>query len=127
MGIFTNWWTNIAGSLEDISRAEMTRQAEQMVAEMRSKTHDVSGNLDRSIRVVQRRTKRGRPAVQIKAGGPLTTTPSGYDYARAEEFGTVKESARPFFYATVRARRAAANAAIKKAIMEALTKNRIGI
>lgn len=46
-----------------------------------------------------------KTSVLVLAGGKATTkrTANGvFDYALAEEFGTVKETARPFFYSTVR-------------------------
>lgn len=120
MGVFSKWWENISASTEDIARAELTRQAELIVAEMRSITKDRTGNLDKSIRVEQGPTIRGKPSVFIKAGGPLTTSPDGYDYSRAEEFGTVKELARPFFFVTIRAKKAKALLAVEDRMAQAL-------
>jgi HK97 gp10 family phage protein len=76
----------------------------------------VSGNLRDSIRVEQGR----RPSrFLVRAGGPKTTR-GGYDYALANEFGTQKMSAQPFFWPTYRAEkkriRRNLNAAIRKAL-----------
>jgi hypothetical protein len=68
--------------------------------------HSVSGNLKKSVRVRDVSTSdETKLSVLVLAGGALTTKreASGlYDYALAEEFGTQKETPRPFFYNTVR-------------------------
>ncbi|EJN11854.1 phage protein, HK97 gp10 family [Bradyrhizobium sp. YR681] len=66
--------------------------------------HNITGHLHDSVRVKDVSTDT-KPSVLVLAGGPLTTkrTDAGaFDYALAEEFGTVKEEALPFFYPTVR-------------------------
>ncbi|MBW7967580.1 HK97-gp10 family putative phage morphogenesis protein [Bradyrhizobium sp. BR 10261] len=66
--------------------------------------HSVSGHLKDSVRIKDVSTDT-KPSVLVIAGGPQTTkrTENGaFDYSLAEEFGTVKEEARPFFYPTVR-------------------------
>lgn len=123
MGFFSKWWDNQVASMDDIIRKELTDQAELIAAEMRSKTDDVTGNLDRSIRVEQGVGKKGKPVVFIKAGGDLTTR-NGYDYARAVEFGTVKQVAEPFFYSTVRARQKRVQQAVHSRIKSALQTGR---
>ncbi len=64
----------------------------------------VPGALRHSVRVVPDRTKD--TIVRIVAGGELTVRPSvsskPYDYARADEFGTVHMHAQPFFFPTYR-------------------------
>lgn len=68
--------------------------------------HRKSGNTVNSIQV----TKAGRKT-RITAGGDLTTkevrkgSGATFDYVRAEEFGTQKEIAIPFFFNTYRAER----------------------
>jgi HK97 gp10 family phage protein len=60
-----------------------------------------TGHLAQSCTVVPGRNEL---EVVVVAGGPLTTKRSSngteYDHALAEEFGTSKEPARPFFYNT---------------------------
>ncbi len=63
----------------------------------------VSGALRHSVRVVPGNKDT---IVRVVAGGVLTTRPSvsskPYDYARADEFGTVHMHAQPFFFPTYR-------------------------
>lgn len=63
-----------------------------------------SGALKVSVNLVP--DKRKDTVVRVVAGGPLTTRFSGsskpYDYARANEFGTVAMRAQPFFFPTYR-------------------------
>src|SRR4051794_34400658 len=62
--------------------------------------HNVTGALQASVRFEDRTNADGsRVTVLVMAGGP-TTMKNGFDYALAEEFGTTKEAARPFFYHT---------------------------
>lgn len=62
------------------------------------------GALKHSVRVVPDATKD--TIVRVVAGGQQTVRPAvsttPYDYARADEFGTVKMKARPFFFPTYR-------------------------
>jgi hypothetical protein len=124
MGVFSKWWQNFAESTEDIIRDELTNQANEMVGVMRSRIHPLSGHLDKSIRVEQVPSRRGQPIVAIKAGGPLTTKSSAkgkpYDYALAEEFGTQREAARPFFFVTVRENKQRAYAAVRARVAETM-------
>lgn len=64
----------------------------------------------------------------VKAGGPLTTKAAragqgSYDYALAQELGTIDVDPTPFFYVSVRAKKSATKrrirAGIKKGIKEA--------
>jgi HK97 gp10 family phage protein len=84
-----------------------TDQANAIVEEMKSQVPP--GNLQDSIRwEFDKRVPGSR--ILIKAGGPKTTVriahgaTAQYDYARAQEFGTVKRPAEPFFWNTVRRR-----------------------
>ena len=78
------------------------------------------GALRDSIRV-----ERGSPTakkaivIKIKAGGESTHN-DGYDYARAQEFGTQEMPANPFFFPIWRARRKDVRAAVNKAIKNAV-------
>jgi HK97 gp10 family phage protein len=80
------------------------------------------GALKASIRV-----ERGAPTskkaivIKIKAGGEKTAgtgekSAKPYDYARANEFGTQKMKAQPFFFPVYRARKKEIRAAVRKAI-----------
>lgn len=64
----------------------------------------------------------------VRAGGPLTTKAAragqgSYDYALAQELGTIDVDPTPFFYVSVRAKKSATKrrirAGIKKGIKEA--------
>jgi HK97 gp10 family phage protein len=74
------------------------------------------GALKASVRVEQGSpTPKKSIVVKIKAGG-RGTDESGYDYARANEFGTQKMPAQPFFFPIWRARRKDVRAVIRKKI-----------
>ncbi len=91
----------LAGGLRDI--------ADDLADAIRDAAHEgPTGNTKKSVRV-----RRGRNTLElyVEAGGELTTKQirqgSGvsYDYTLAEEFGTQKMAAVPFFWSTYRARR----------------------
>lgn len=84
-------------------------------------TSATPGALMASVRLEEGKNRKGLPAVFIKAGGQ-STMKGGYDYARATEFGTQKEPARPFFYPIWRARKKDVRAAVKKAVREAVVR-----
>ena len=87
----------------DAAVTELNVQAKYLASLMVSAAPHDKGNLEHSVRVVP-----GRRATQVRivAGGKLTTRLSvshkPFDYARADEFGTVKMPARPFFFPTYR-------------------------
>lgn len=64
--------------------------------------------------------------VRIVAGGERTVRPSisskPYDYARADEFGTQKMPAKPFFFPTYRLRKKKIVAAMKRKITAQIKK-----
>lgn len=118
-------------------------QADGIANQMRAKAPvGDTGNLRRSIR-----TEKGDLRVSILAGGDTTQKESGgvlrsfvqgvrdglrgraarkaaksgaYDYAFANEFGTQKMKAQPFFYPTFRSKRAGARKAIREAVKRAI-------
>jgi HK97 gp10 family phage protein len=108
-------------ALPPAMRAEITRatadEASRLARAMTfAAPRGVSGDLRESVRVEQGR----RPSrFLVRAGGPKTTR-GGYDYALANEFGTQKMSAQPFFWPTYRAEkkriRRNLNAAIRAAL-----------
>jgi HK97 gp10 family phage protein len=74
--------------------------------------------LRNSIRVEQGR----RPTrALVRAGGPKTTV-GGYDYALANEFGTSKMSAQPFFWPTYRAERKRIRRELKATVVDELAR-----
>jgi HK97 gp10 family phage protein len=77
-----------------------------------------TSDLRESIRV----EKAKRPTrFLVRAGGPKTTR-GGYDYALANEFGTQKMPAQPFFWPTYRAEKKRIRRDIMRGIKAALGK-----
>lgn len=68
------------------------------------------------------RAEQGRHPLRylVRAGGPLTTK-GGYDYAMAQEFGTQKQPAQPFFYSTFRAKKRGLRSKITKGAKKAIS------
>jgi HK97 gp10 family phage protein len=81
------------------------------------------GALKSTIRVERgARTAKKAFVIKIKAGGQKTagTGEKPYDYARANEFGTQKMAAQPFFFPPYRARKKEIRGATRKAIKKAV-------
>jgi HK97 gp10 family phage protein len=115
----------------------VTVQAHVLAEAMRSAAHrGETGNLAKSIRVTPSRFPN---SALVRAGGPLTTTggPGNqgfvreflravrgtdrpYDYALANEFGTEKMPARPFFWPTYRAHKRRIRKELKAVAVEAI-------
>lgn len=139
--------------LKPALKRELKKQADRLVSEMRSKTDDRTGNLDRSIRAEESETgaaddgirrsgrvgvtsrgggrsggqrnprKPGDVTVFVMAGGELTTNSAGYDYAMAKEFGTQRTPAEPFFWPTYRKNQENIRSALKDVVSKHLRKN----
>ena len=103
--------------------AELNTQANQLKEDIASVAPRERGELAHSVRVVQ---SQKPTVVRIVAGGKLTVRPAisatPYDYARADEFGTVKMQARPFFFPTYRLRKKKIIAAMKRRIVANIKK-----
>lgn len=109
----------------------LVTQAALLVSEIKSVAHvDASsatpGALKDSV-VLEEAPAKGTKffRVFIKAGGKGTRKPIkngkagyayAYDYTRAQEFGTQKEPAHPFFFPVYRARKKDIRAAVRKAV-----------
>jgi len=99
-------------------------QAEQLRSEMIfrvpvRKGLVTGGTLRNSIRV----EKGAKPMrVLVRAGGD-TTKVHGYDYANAQEFGTQKQPAQPFFWVSYRKRKTKIRRAIRNAAIDAIKRN----
>jgi HK97 gp10 family phage protein len=82
-----------------------------------------SGTLKSTVKVVPGKKDT---IVRIVAGGTLTIRPSvsskPYDYARADEFGTVNMRPRPFFFPTYRLRKKKVIASMKRKIAASIKK-----
>jgi HK97 gp10 family phage protein len=100
----------------DDAAAELDRQADLLLQLMESVApRGETGDLLHSIRKVDGKTKLIK---RLVAGGQLTIRHSvsskPYDYARADEFGTVNMKAKPFFFPTYRLRKKKVVAAMKR-------------
>lgn len=129
----------IPDELEGEIRETVVTQAALVASEIKSvaavdPTSKTPGALKASVRVEEAPPKGTKfIRVLIKAGGKTTTKSVTvgkggfayeYDFARAQEFGTQKEPAHPFFFPIWRARRKDAKAAIRKAIKTAIARMR---
>ena len=109
---------------------ELNKQANDLaqliasVAPVYQGTAQTGGELKHSVRVNPDRRKD--TVVRVVAGGVLTTRPSvsssPYDYARADEFGTVNMRPQPFFFPTYRLRKKKIIAAMKRKITASIKK-----
>ena len=81
------------------------------------------GALKHSVRVVPGKTDT---VVRVVAGGVQTIRPSvsasPYDYARADEFGTMNMPAQPFFFPTYRLMKKKIIAGMKRKIAASIKK-----
>lgn len=98
--------TNLAGVIESVAPIGET------------------GNLEHSVRVIPDKAKD--TVVRIVAGGVLTVRPTvsskPYDYARADEFGTVHMPASPFFFPTYRLMKKRIISSMKRKIAASIKK-----
>lgn len=79
---------------------------------LKTTVHVVPGNKDTVVRVVAGGKATVRPGVSSKP----------YDYARADEFGTVNMPAQPFFFPTYRLRKKKMISAMKRKITASIKK-----
>lgn len=105
----------------EIAKA-LDASAAEMVASAKHLAPDDDGDLQSSIRWSQGETPLARV---IEAGGPTTTRPvregqsATYDYALAQEFGTEKMPAQPFFYPAYRIIRKRIVGRVRRAVSKA--------
>jgi hypothetical protein len=99
-------------------RAEIFSEAAFLAEAMRIAVPRKNNTLWQSIRV----EPSARPMrALVRAGGRTTTGGSPpYDYALAQEFGTEKTPARPYFWPTYRAKRKSIRRAVKVAATAAI-------
>lgn len=99
-----SWFDELPESIQDDMAEPLRDAAEKLAAAIKDEAREKSGALKQSIQV--RQLDDG--SFEVTAGGDLTTKEvragSGvyYDYAMAEEFGTVNDDGHPFFYNTAR-------------------------
>lgn len=79
-----------------------------------------TGKTKGTIRV--ERGKRG-DRFYVKAGGAATTDEHGFDTATASEWGTQKETAKPWFYSTWRRNKKQIRAGLEHEIKKAVRKS----
>lgn len=112
----------LKGSLEQA----YSRQADELMGNMRANVPEDTGALKKSIRkkVIK---GRNRVSVLVAAGGPATTrTTAGgesYDYALSVEFGDVDHPAEPFFYSAARRYKTASNEIARETVAKAIEEN----
>lgn len=103
--------------------SELLKQAVDLAATIESVAPVHEGALRTTVGVVPGKSDT---QVRIVAGGQKTVRRSisskPYDYARADEFGTQKMAARPFFFPTYRLRKKKIIAAMKRKIVAAIKK-----
>ncbi len=116
----------VAAKCEKPIEETLLTQASLVASEIKSvapvdESSDTPGGLKASVRVEQGHpTVKKAFVVKIKAGGVKTAPEGGYDHARANEFGTQKMPAQPFFFPIWRARRKDVRAAVRKKVGEAV-------
>lgn len=107
---------------------ELERSANLLVAQMKFSVPVEDGTLRSTIRQFQIPT-RGVIARKVVAGGDATTVPvrqgadASYDYAMAQEFGTEKMAANPFFFPVWRRNRTRIRARVTRAIKKSLAES----
>jgi HK97 gp10 family phage protein len=103
--------------------AELNTQANDLAALIESVAPVHEGTLKTTVKVVPGKTDT---IVRVVAGGYKTVRQSvsskPYDYARADEFGTVNMPAQPFFFPTYRLRKKKIKAAMKRKITASIKK-----
>lgn len=101
---------NIVNRAKQDFHKTLLLQAEELAENIRSAAPVVTGALRSSVRTRDVSNQSGtKLSVLVLAGGSKTTKRSkgqSYDYSVGTEFGTVKETAEPFFYNTYRLYRA---------------------
>jgi HK97 gp10 family phage protein len=102
---------------ETFNQAEVLRR--EMIFRVPVREGAGGGTLRNSIRVEKGRKEM---RVLVRAGGDPTKV-HGYDYALAQEFGTQKQPAQPFFWISYRKRKAGIRRAMKQAAKDAIKAN----
>lgn len=109
--------------VHDLAVSELLKRATELAGLIESVAPVDEGGLKTTIKVVPGKKDT---IVRIVAGGQKTVRPGvsskPYDYARADEFGTVNMPARPFFFPTYRLQRKKIRAAMKRKITASIKK-----
>jgi HK97 gp10 family phage protein len=100
---FRRMTKDLQKEIHDEAVKELNAQGDMLVRQMISAAPQDVGNLQHSVRKIAGKTDT---QIRIMAGGVLTTRSSvsskPFDYARADEFGTQKMAAKPFFFPVYR-------------------------
>lgn len=110
--------------VHDLAVAELNAQVDSLIESMVAVApRGETGNLIHSITKV---AGKKDTIVRVVAGGQLTVrqgvSSKAYDYARADEFGTVNMPAKPFFFPTYRLRKKKIISAMKRKITASIKK-----
>lgn len=109
--------------VHDLAVAELLKQATELAGLIESVAPVHEGHLKTSVRVVPGNVDT---VVRVVAGGYLTVrqgvSSRPYDYSRADEFGTQKMPAQPFFWPTYRLRSKKIKTAMKRKITASIKK-----
>lgn len=109
--------------VHDAAVAELNSQGATLVTQMISAAPEDKGNLTHSVRKIPGKSDT---QIRIVAGGVLTTRPSvsskPFDYARADEFGTVHMAQKPFFFPTYRLMKKKMISSMKRKITASIKK-----
>jgi len=120
---FRKLTVDLQKEVHDLAVAELNTQAARLAETIRSVAPTDEGGLKHSVRVVPGKKDT---IVRVVAGGQLTIRMSisaePYDYARADEFGTVSMRARPFFFPTYRLMRKRIRSSMRRKITASIKK-----
>jgi HK97 gp10 family phage protein len=103
-----SWFQQLSGKLQREFAGGLKDIANGLADDIREAAPEKTGALKQSIKV---RRGRGTLELYVEAGGDLTTkevrggSGQSYDYALADEFGTLHQPADPFFFSTYNARK----------------------
>lgn len=117
-----SWFSGLSFKLKREIATKIKEEADGLASEIKAAAPRKTGTLAESVKV---RRKRNELELEVTAGGETTTDKTGghqYDYALANEFGTTKMPAQPFFWNTYRERAAEIRQNIEDAVSEVLDK-----
>lgn len=120
---FKNLTKDLQKQVHDEAVKELNSQGDYIVSQMISAAPEDKGNLHHSVRKI---AGKSDTQIRIVAGGVLTTRPGvstkPFDYARADEFGTHRMKAKPFFFPTYRLLKKKVISSMKRRITASIKK-----
>lgn len=120
-----SWFSGLSYKLKRELAGRIKEQADDLASAIKAEAPVKSGRLRDSVRV---RRRRGELELEVIAGGEATSveiregSATDYDYAIANEFGTVNAPAQPFFYNTARERLPGIQEEIEQAVADVVSK-----